>query len=154
MGTSENELFSNKKQAVEAASNRPTSGAVNMSMFLLEPSTIMEIPDNPDERKLTSNHDVLLNQFSAQPSGALGQKGSVKFPSMAVVSASTSRTRSIPKNKEQKTTEKVPSYNFPSNVKSLLSTGILNGVPVKYVSWSREVSSDILIFQSVQGFFP
>ncbi|CAL1374458.1 unnamed protein product [Linum trigynum] len=28
--------------------------------------------------------------------------------------------------------------NFPSNVKSLLSTGILDGISVKYVSWSRE----------------
>ncbi|CAI9771310.1 unnamed protein product [Fraxinus pennsylvanica] len=110
--------------------------------------------DNPDERRLTSNHDVLLNQFSAQPSGALDQKGSVKFSSMAVVSASTPRTRSSPKNKEQKTTEKVPSNNFPSIFKSLLSTGILDGVPVKYVSWSREVSSDILVFHSIQGFFP
>ncbi|CAL1387267.1 unnamed protein product [Linum trigynum] len=28
--------------------------------------------------------------------------------------------------------------NFPTNVKSLLSTGILDGISVKYVSWSRE----------------
>ncbi|CAA3015546.1 Hypothetical predicted protein [Olea europaea subsp. europaea] len=98
--------------------------------------------DNPDEsdpcRRLISNHDVLLDQFSAQPTGALGQNGSVKFPSMTVVSASTSRTGSGLKNKEQKTNKMVPSNNFPSNVKSLLSTGILDGVPVKYVSWSRE----------------
>ncbi|KAL2517106.1 hypothetical protein Adt_13353 [Abeliophyllum distichum] len=98
--------------------------------------------DNPDESdpsgRLISNHDLLLNQFSAQPSGALGQQGSVMYPNMNVVSTSTSRTGSAPKNKEQKTTKTVPSNNFPSNVKSLLSTGILDGVPVKYVSWSRE----------------
>ncbi|MED6214022.1 hypothetical protein PIB30_098955 [Stylosanthes scabra] len=41
------------------------------------------------------------------------------------------------KNKEKKT-RKASSNNFPSNVKSLLSTGIFDGVPVKYVSWSRE----------------
>nr|GMD32835.1 uncharacterized protein LOC109187050 [Ipomoea batatas] len=28
-------------------------------------------------------------------------------------------------------------YSFPTNVKNLLSTGIFEGVPVKYVSWSR-----------------
>lgn len=32
--------------------------------------------------------------------------------------------------------------NYPPNVRSLLSTGILDGVPVKYISLSREVSSD------------
>ena len=46
---------------------------------------------------------------------------------------------STSKNKELKTSKKVPANNFPSNVKSLLSTGLLDGVPVKYVSWSREV---------------
>ncbi|KAF1870151.1 hypothetical protein Lal_00017732 [Lupinus albus] len=44
----------------------------------------------------------------------------------------------IIKNKETKTTKKVPTNNFPSNVKSLLSTGIFDGIHVKYVSWSRE----------------
>ncbi|CAI9092461.1 OLC1v1027701C1 [Oldenlandia corymbosa var. corymbosa] len=39
-------------------------------------------------------------------------------------------------NKEQK--KKIPTNNFPANVKSMLSTGIFDGVPVKYVSWSRE----------------
>ncbi|KAK4772869.1 hypothetical protein SAY87_027888 [Trapa incisa] len=35
-------------------------------------------------------------------------------------------------------TEKIPSNNFPSNVGSLLSTGILDGVHVKYMAWSQE----------------
>ncbi|OIW17280.1 hypothetical protein TanjilG_22392 [Lupinus angustifolius] len=49
---------------------------------------------------------------------------------------------SIIKNKETKTTKKAPTTtnNFPSNVKSLLSTGIFDGVHVRYVSWSREKS--------------
>ncbi|KAK4778326.1 hypothetical protein SAY87_018513 [Trapa incisa] len=46
-----------------------------------------------------------------------------------------SRTDKI---KEPKAAKKVAPNNFPSNVKSLLSTGLLDGVPVKYVSWSRE----------------
>ncbi|KAL1323088.1 hypothetical protein HN51_068116 [Arachis hypogaea] len=48
------------------------------------------------------------------------------------------------KNKEKKT-KKASSNNFPSNVKSLLSTGIFDGVVVKYVSWSREKSLGAVI---------
>ncbi|XP_010558790.1 PREDICTED: uncharacterized protein LOC104827321 [Tarenaya hassleriana] len=44
----------------------------------------------------------------------------------------------IPKIKETKTTKKAPTNTFPSNVKSLLSTGMFDGVHVKYYSWSRE----------------
>ncbi|KAF2318680.1 hypothetical protein GH714_010029 [Hevea brasiliensis] len=43
-----------------------------------------------------------------------------------------------PKNKDAKASKKAHPNNFPSNVKSLLSTGMLDGVAVKYVSWSRE----------------
>ncbi|KAI3453710.1 hypothetical protein Pfo_010373 [Paulownia fortunei] len=97
--------------------------------------------DNPEERdhsgRLISSYDVLLNQSSAQFTGALGQKDSAEQLSANVISAATSRTDCTHKNKEQKT-KKGSSNNFPSNVKSLLSTGILDGVPVKYVSWSRE----------------
>ncbi|XP_019192751.1 PREDICTED: uncharacterized protein LOC109187050 [Ipomoea nil] len=32
---------------------------------------------------------------------------------------------------------KMSVYSFPTNVKNLLSTGIFEGIPVKYVSWSR-----------------
>ncbi|MCD9642616.1 hypothetical protein HAX54_029499 [Datura stramonium] len=38
-----------------------------------------------------------------------------------------------------------PRNNFPSNVKSLMSTGILDGVPVKYVSWSRDKTAKGII---------
>jgi hypothetical protein len=50
-----------------------------------------------------------------------------------------SKTGNVPRIKEPKT-RKAPPNNFPSNVKSLLSTGMFDGVPVKYVSWSRDVS--------------
>ncbi|KAF5727398.1 hypothetical protein HS088_TW22G01091 [Tripterygium wilfordii] len=39
---------------------------------------------------------------------------------------------------EFKTTKKEAPNSFPSNVRSLISTGMLDGVPVKYVSLSRE----------------
>lgn len=59
----------------------------------------------------------------------------------STASKANSRTDNPPRSKEPKAAKKVPPNNFPSNVKSLLSTGLLDGVPVKYVSWSREVSS-------------
>lgn len=46
----------------------------------------------------------------------------------------------VPKNKDSKTAKKGSTNTFPSNVKSLLSTGMFDGVTVKYYSWSREVS--------------
>ncbi|CAI9755444.1 unnamed protein product [Fraxinus pennsylvanica] len=85
---------------------------------------------------LISNRSPLLNHSSAQPSGALQPKDFAKYQNINSVSACTSWRGSGPKNKEKKTN--VHSNNFPSNVKILLSTGIFEGVPVKYVSWSRE----------------
>ncbi|KAK4743103.1 hypothetical protein SAY87_001104 [Trapa incisa] len=49
------------------------------------------------------------------------------------------------KSKESKVAKKAAPNNFPSNVKSLLSTGLLDGVPVKYVSWSREKNLKAII---------
>ncbi|KAF8085606.1 hypothetical protein N665_0658s0008 [Sinapis alba] len=46
----------------------------------------------------------------------------------------------VPKIKDSKTAKRGSTNTFPSNVKSLLSTGMLDGVSVKYYSWSREVS--------------
>ncbi|KAG8382232.1 hypothetical protein BUALT_Bualt05G0055500 [Buddleja alternifolia] len=83
--------------------------------------------------RLVSNYDIMLNQSSGEP----GQKNSADQLSANVVSATTSKTDGAQKTKETKS-KKGSSNNFPSNVKSLLSTGILDGVPVKYVSWSRE----------------
>ncbi|KAK4422608.1 hypothetical protein Salat_1843300 [Sesamum alatum] len=96
--------------------------------------------DNPDRDHSAQliTYNAMLGQSSGQSSGALGQNNSGEQQlSVNVLSAGTSRTDAAPKNKEQKT-KKGTSNNFPSNVKSLLSTGILDGVPVKYVSWSRE----------------
>uniref|UniRef100_A0A2P2K4A2 Uncharacterized protein MANES_04G031200 n=1 Tax=Rhizophora mucronata TaxID=61149 RepID=A0A2P2K4A2_RHIMU len=49
------------------------------------------------------------------------------------------KPESVSRNKlEIKTTRKEAPNSFPSNVRSLISTGMLDGVPVKYVSLSRE----------------
>ncbi|CAA3027007.1 Hypothetical predicted protein [Olea europaea subsp. europaea] len=89
--------------------------------------------------RLLSKQSPLLNHSSVQSSGALQQKDFVKYGFLNInsVSACASGTGSGPTNKK-KTTEKLPSNNFPSNVKTLLSTGIFEGVPVKYISWSGE----------------
>ncbi|KAL7150351.1 hypothetical protein ABFS83_05G106300 [Erythranthe nasuta] len=93
------------------------------------------VEDSHEERdlsgRLISNYDLLANQSTGQNESALQLSANV-------VTAATSKTDGAQiKNKEQKT-KKGLSNNFPTNVKSLLSTGILDGVPVKYVSWSRE----------------
>lgn len=61
-------------------------------------------------------------------------------PNVTVAPAATSNTDANGKNKEKKKSKKNLSNNFPTNVKRLLATGILDGVPVKYTSWARDVS--------------
>uniref|UniRef100_A0A5B7A8X2 Tify domain-containing protein n=1 Tax=Davidia involucrata TaxID=16924 RepID=A0A5B7A8X2_DAVIN len=98
-------------------------------------------PETNPSGRVISSYDLLMSQPSVQTSNKSGQKDSVEHnaePIASVAAAATSRTETISKNKEQKTPKKVPPNNFPSNVKSMLSTGMLDGVPVKYVSWSRE----------------
>ncbi|KAE8702583.1 Detected protein of unknown function [Hibiscus syriacus] len=91
---------------------------------------------------IISGYDLLLNnQNSVQASELPSQQQLVPSnPELNVNSAPTSipGTATNSKHKEPKTTRKVSLNNFPSNVKSLLSTGMLDGVAVKYVSWSRE----------------
>ncbi|XP_028758518.1 uncharacterized protein LOC114745421 [Neltuma alba] len=96
-------------------------------------------PDPNPSAGIISGYDLLMgNQNSAH--GLDGQKDLVESNSEPVVNSnpkSNSKTDNVLKSKEPKA-RRVPSNNFPSNVKSLLSTGIFDGVPVKYVSWSRE----------------
>ncbi|GLT88999.1 hypothetical protein SLE2022_070030 [Rubroshorea leprosula] len=93
---------------------------------------------------IITSYDLLMNNHNPmQVPDVAGQKELVEAtPDSNVDGApkSNSKTDTKPKTKEPKTAKKVPPNNFPSNVKSLLSTGILDGVHVKYVSWSREKS--------------
>ncbi|KAJ4719830.1 putative DNA-binding protein [Melia azedarach] len=98
-------------------------------------------PENPSGN-IISGYDLLIGtQNSAQASQELSQPNLAE-PNVDSTVNNTVRTNPrtdiVPKNKEPKAAKKVPANNFPSNVKSLLSTGMLDGVPVKYVSWSRE----------------
>ncbi|KAG6643120.1 uncharacterized protein LOC122276447 isoform X2 [Carya illinoinensis] len=96
---------------------------------------------NPSGR-LISSYELLMGNPSVQRSEALIEKELVKSnpetdTSCAQITASG--TGNISKKKDDpKMSKKVPPNNFPSNVRSLLSTGMLDGVPVKYIAWSRE----------------
>lgn len=98
---------------------------------------------NPLERP-AFNHDLGIGQSSYQNSEALNQKRLIDSNAELLVSDAQmfSGGSSFPNKKvEQKAKKKAPLNYFPSNVKSLLSTGIFDGVPVKYVALSREVIS-------------
>ncbi|KAL3531850.1 hypothetical protein ACH5RR_005371 [Cinchona calisaya] len=95
---------------------------------------------NTSERLICS-YDLLMGQTSVQKSETVKRKVSAVSNGDALIKAAQVTTPSefFPKKKEeQKVTRKPPPNNFPSNVRSLLSTGILDGVPVKYIAWSRE----------------
>lgn len=98
--------------------------------------------DNPSGGMISSYDLLMANQASAQASELSALRDSVDPNSEVNLNHATKVDTKIDtssKNKEPRMTKKVPPNSFPSNVKSLLSTGMLDGVPVKYVSWSREV---------------
>lgn len=97
---------------------------------------------NPSGRLICS-YDLLMGQSSVRSSEELNEKGLLDSNADALANAAqmTNPGDSFSKKKvEQKANKKAPPNNFPSNVRSLLSTGMLDGVPVKYVAWSREVN--------------
>ncbi|CAA2994244.1 Hypothetical predicted protein [Olea europaea subsp. europaea] len=66
---------------------------------------------------------------------------------MSTSQAPKSRPDSTSKNKsETKPSRKEAPNSFPSNVRSLIATNILDGVPVRYVSVSREVIPFYIFF--------
>ncbi|XP_010096630.2 uncharacterized protein LOC21408080 isoform X2 [Morus notabilis] len=115
--------------------NKAESTTISFGGFHDEPET------NPSGGIISSYDLLMSNQNSAQTLEVSEQKNSADFnvnPSVNSIPQADLKSDNIPKNKEPKTVKKAPPNNFPSNVKSLLSTGMFDGVPVKYVSWSRE----------------
>lgn len=94
--------------------------------------------------RLISNYELLMGQMPLQKSETVNEKEFIISNSDSLLSSaltSASGTGNVFQTKEEsKMAKKVPSNNFPSNVRSLLSTGMLDGVPVKYMAWSREVN--------------
>lgn len=102
----------------------------------------------PDEQDIipvgrpVSNYDLLYTQSSVQTLETAHEKESDQTNADTVLSTTPVaklRPESVSKNKpEFKTSRKEAPNSFPSNVRSLISTGMLDGVPVKYVSLARE----------------
>lgn len=106
-----------------------------------------DLDDDDDantSRRLISNYKLLLGQTSSQQTEATNMQKLVSSNSNALLNTSqitASGIWSLPKKKDDhKMTRKSVPNNFPSNVRSLLSTGMLDGAPVKYMAWSREVN--------------
>ncbi|XP_058199611.1 uncharacterized protein LOC131314782 isoform X2 [Rhododendron vialii] len=89
-----------------------------------------------------NSYQFMYDQSSVQTSETPEKKEMDASNATALTNVSQvakSRPESSSKNKsESKATKKQAPNSFPSNVRSLISTGILDGVPVKYVSLSRE----------------
>lgn len=98
--------------------------------------SVMEALSRP-----VTSYGLLYEQSLAQTSEIYGKKMDVLNGNANVSSCQISKSRidQIAKNKpEVKPARKEAPNSFPSNVRSLIATGMLDGVPVKYVSVSRE----------------
>lgn len=109
-------------------------------------STMISFGYNDDDTdpsgKIISGYELLMSQSSLQRSQVINDRELAKSNADALVSTAqiiSAGAENVSKKKEDlKSAKKVPPNNFPSNVRSLLSTGMLDGVPVKYIAWSRE----------------
>ncbi|KAK6942919.1 Tify domain binding domain [Dillenia turbinata] len=90
--------------------------------------------------RLISTYDLLMGHPSVHTSEVLNQQLVESCAGGFVSSTQTtgSGSETVSKKDQRKSTKKFPPNNFPSNVRSLLSTGMLDGVPVKYIAWSQE----------------
>ncbi|KAK3206200.1 hypothetical protein Dsin_020246 [Dipteronia sinensis] len=113
-----------------------------------EDANIISFVGFPDEHDIIpvgqpiNNYDQSYNHPSVQISEAASEN-QLNAPNANAVTASPRVSKSKPegfsKNKpDLKPSKKEAPNSFPSNVRSLISTGMLDGVPVKYVSVSRE----------------
>ncbi|XP_024021997.1 uncharacterized protein LOC21392262 isoform X2 [Morus notabilis] len=94
--------------------------------------------------RLMSTYEMLMGKTSVLKTEEVIEKELVNsLNADALVNASphvtSASTKSFCKKKDDhKVSKKASPNTFPPNVRSLLSTGMLDGVPVKYISWSRE----------------
>ncbi|XP_034921067.1 uncharacterized protein [Populus alba] len=86
-----------------------------------------------------NNYDYSYNQSSVKTQEAVDQKELGAKAVASTTRATKSKSEPVSKNRQElKTTRKEAPNSFPSNVRSLISTGMLDGVPVKYISLSRK----------------
>lgn len=120
-----------------------------------EDTNIISFGGFPDEQDIipvgrpAGDYGPLYNQPSVQASTTNHEKEFDPSNSNVIVSTpqvDKLKPEPMSKNKpEVKAAKKEAPNSFPSNVRSLISTGMLDGVPVKYVSVSREVNSVLLV---------
>ena len=116
-------------------------------------TNIISFSGFPDEQDIipvgrpVDSYDQLYHQSSV-----ITETASEKEPDPLSGNAVTTnrvvkpRSDSVSKNKpESKAIKKEAPNSFPSNVRSLISTGMLDGVPVKYVSLAREVKLQLVV---------
>lgn len=101
--------------------------------------------DATASERLMSTYEMLMGKTSVLKTEEAHEKELINSLNPdALVNASprgatTSATKSFCKKKDDhKVSKKAQPNTFPPNVRSLLSTGMLDGVPVKYIAWSRE----------------
>ncbi|KAF4373476.1 hypothetical protein F8388_025170 [Cannabis sativa] len=122
---------------VEEESSISTSHAFNSGhSFNNGESTIISFGGYDDDR-LVSSYELLM----AQKMEEMNEKKIANSNAEVLTTShlTNSVAESVSKKKDDnKFLKKTQPNNFPSNVRSLLSTGMLDGVPVKYVAWSKE----------------
>ncbi|KAI4334498.1 hypothetical protein L6164_019181 [Bauhinia variegata] len=112
-----------------------------------EDTNIISFGGFPDEQDIipvgrsARDYDPIYSQSSVQVSKTAPEKEFDASNSNAAVSsplAAKLKSESAPKYMKPEFKKKESPNSFPSNVRSLISTGMLDGVPVKYVSVARE----------------
>ena len=118
--------------------NKAENNSISFGGF--QDEHVMEASTRP-----LSNYSLLYEQSSAQiPEPPSKKEVDVLNGNVDLRTTQTPKTKvdSAPKSKsESKPARKEAPNSFPSNVRSLIATGMLDGVPVRYVSVSREVLS-------------
>ncbi|KAG7538598.1 Jas TPL-binding domain [Arabidopsis suecica] len=141
-----------ESSSIQACSRENESSFINFELaghpYGNEDSHGITFGEINDEHGVGSTSNVVGNyqSYVQDPIGTLdivyGQETGSSQTSSGVVSEQQVAKPSlepVPKNKaEAKSSKKEASTSFPSNVRSLISTGMLDGVPVTYVSISRE----------------
>ncbi|OVA03533.1 hypothetical protein BVC80_1651g37 [Macleaya cordata] len=104
-----------------------------------------EEPETGNSGRLMSSYELLMgHQSLVQPSEKPKEKGLIDSQAEALVNSTQVGTKKAETDSKTKTEPKMAkkvspnNNNFPSNVRSLLSTGMLDGVPVKYIAWSQQ----------------
>ncbi|KAL3818060.1 hypothetical protein ACJIZ3_003965 [Penstemon smallii] len=134
-----------KKQAISSSSTMNDSSCLGNFSYRSEVPTF-NVSDNnapyiaySDTNKETTLGfgDQFRNSFYFGGNNNLFSTAFQRAPHDTLVAPDFNNFRAI-RPKELNASVKKRTDKFPSNVRILLSTGILDGVPVKYVSWSRD----------------